>query len=498
MYKRMKQPNKSVAIIGWGFGWLASAILLAKDGYQVDVYEKNECLGWRASIFEAEGFRFDMGPSWYLMPDVFAEFFTRIGENVEDHLTLTPLDPTYRIFFEDDTIIDMCSDPKRAAKIIDQLEPGAMEKFFDYLTKSEFQYEIGMKFVYKNYDSIFDFLTREIAKEWSKLRVFSNLHKYVKRFFKTKKVQQIMMYTLVFLGTSPYQAPALYNIMSHVDFNLWLFYPQGGIHKIVRALEKIGKKHGVKYHLNSPATNINVNNGSATSVDINGKQITADIILCNADQARAETTLLDTTRQTYPKKYRDKKTFGPSWFIAYLGINKPLPELTHHNLIFRDDRTTSFDQIFKDKILPTEPSIYICNPSKTDPTVAPKWKENMFMLVPIPSGIEITPETEQIYKQKAYETIEKYCNISFQDHIIYEKLFHVKDFEERYNARTGTALGLAHTLMQTAIFRPNNISKKVDNLFYVGHNTNPWIGMPMVLISSILAHERITKKYGTT
>lgn len=488
--------KKSIGIIGWWFGWLATAILLAKDGHKVHVYEKNTTLGGRANIFEVDGFRFDMGPSWYLMPDVFEKFFADIGEDVHQWLDLKKLGPSYRIRFdahhEKNSVVDIYAEPEKVAETLEQLEPGVKQKFFDYLAKSAYQYKIGMKFVYKNYDRIRDFFTRETMIEWSKLRVFTNLFNYVKRFFKSDKVQKIIQYTLVFLGTSPYQAPALYNIMSHVDFAMGVFYPQGGIYEITKALVAIGKKYGVVYHTDVSATSIVVHNGVATSfVDQHHTEHTHDIIVCNADMAWAETHLLDTQWQTYPARYRQTKTFAPSAFILYLWINKKIPELTHHNLIFSQDWQQNFAEIFDYKTLPWDPSLYICKPSHTDPSVAPAGKENLFVLVPIANDMHISDDTAAVYSHKIIDLIEKTCAIQLRDDIIVQRVFHGKDFAQMYNAWHGTALGLAHTLRQTAIFRPNNISKKVQNLFYVWHNTNPWIGMPMVLISAQLVHERI-------
>ncbi len=513
-----KSHHKKIAvIIGWGFGWLASAILLARQGYQVQLYEKNECLWGRASIFSAdtpEGtFTYDMGPSRYLMPDVFEQFFEAIGEKVEDHLDLTKLSPSYRVFFENqhskntnktwknqiDTSIfassvDIIAEPEQAAATLETLEPWVRIRFLDYLKKSAYQYKIGMKFVYKNYDSVFDFFTREVMIQGMKLRVFSKLFDYVKRFFKTDKVQKIIMYPLVFLGTSPYQAPALYNIMSYVDFEMGVFYPQGGIYEIVKKLVAIGKKHGVTYHVDSEVTNIITDGNHATGIIANGKQINADIVIANADQARVETQLLDSAHQTYPAPYREKKLYAPSGFMIYLWVRKKIHNMIHHNLMFCVDRKANFGQIFDDKVLPDDPSIYVCAPSKTDASVAPEWCENLFVLVPIPYGITITPEQKQAYTDKILKLVESYIGETFVDDICYQRVFEVSDFEKRYHAYQWTALGMAHTLMQTAIFRPNNISKKVNNLYYVGHHTNPGIGMPMVLISAQLMMQRVNKR----
>ncbi len=491
--------TKNILIIWWWFGGLASAILMAKDGHKVTLIEKNDHVGGRASLLKKDGFERDMWPSRYLMPDVFQKFFESIGENVQDHLTLTKLSPQYRIYFEEDTeqkephYIEITGDIAKDMKTLEAIEPGVSDAFMDYLKKSELQYDVGMQYVYKNYDSIFDFFTFEILQQWLKLKIFSTFSTYVKKFFATSKMHKIVQYPLVFLGTAPYDAPALYNIMSHVDFNLWLFYPQGGIYEIVRVLKKIGKKHGVTYLTNTEAQQLNIDpqTKKITTVQTSQGSFTPDLVICNADMAWAETTLLAPEYQTYPATYWHKKTFAPSAFLVYLWVNKKLPIL-HHTLIFSEDRKKNFGAIFDTKELPENPSLYICTPSKTDPTVAPEGRENLFVLVPIPNGITVDKETEDRYEKMIFDYIERTCHISFQENIVSKHRFHVADFQSRYNARNGTALGLAHKLSQTALRRPNNISKKVKNLFYVGHNTNPGIGMPMVMVSAMLAHQRVT------
>ena len=315
-----------------------------------------------------------------------------------------------------------------------------------------------------------------------------------------------MMYTLVFLGTSPYDAPALYSLMTYVDFSMGVFYPLAGpklrhtphatgIYAITTALSHIAHEHGVKVHLHTPVTQILSKDGVTTGILLSsGAVVDADIVVCNADQARAETHLLAPVQQTYSEKYWSKKTFAPSAFILYLGIKGRVPELEHHNLIFSDDRKQNFAEIFESHTMPTDPSIYICAPSKTDPHVAPHGDENLFILVPAPTGISLTDAQAQKYEIKVLDLIEKVCKIELQSKIIVRERFTVDDFQTRYNARDGTALGLAHTLRQTALLRPNNISKKIKNLYYVGHNTNPGIGMPMVLISALLVQKRVRKK----
>lgn len=487
--------KKYAIIIGAGFGGLATACILGKAGYQVSVIEKNERLGGKANLLQEKGYTFDMGPSWYLMPDVFKKFFHLLDEKVEDYLELVPLSPSYRIFFKDtDKKIDIFRGTEKNRETFESLEPGSYEKFLDYLKRSEYQYNVALgEFVYKNYSSIFDFLNLKMAVEGAKLSVFKKMNSYVKMFFKSPEMQKIMQYTLVFLGSSPYNTPALYNIMTHVDFNLGVYYPQGGIYKIVEAFEKISKKYDVSYRLNTAVKKIITQNHLATGVELEtGEVINADLVISNADIHFTETKLLSTEEQSYSAAYWESRTLAPSALLIYLGVDGAIPELSHHSLMFAQNWEQGFKEIFDEPSWPQDPSIYLCNASKTDPSVAPEGKENIFILVPLAAGLDYTPEQLEAYEQKILQEVEVHCHIpNFVKRIEYRKSFCVKDFEHLYNSHKGTALGLAHTMKQTAVFRPDTVSKKVSNLYYVGANTNPGIGMPMCLISAELVYKRL-------
>lgn len=493
--------KKKVIIIGAGIAGLGTACYLSRAGYDVTVLEKNEHVGGRANIFESQGFKFDMGPSWYLMPDIFEHFYNVMGEDITNHLTLKKLSPSYRIFFKDEyksngtpRVVDMYSDLSKDLETFENIEKGSTEKLTDYLERSKHSYEIAKnEFMYKNYNSIFDFLTPQIAIEGSRLKVFSQMHSYVKKFFSSSILQKIIEYQLVFLGSSPYNTPALYNIMNHIDFNMGVFYPENGIHEIPKSLAKIATKNGATIRTNTPVQKILIEDNCAKGVELpNGEKLFADIIVSNADMHFTETTLLDTKHQQYNESYWKKKTMAPSAFILYLGVDGEIPSLTHHSLLFSKNWEQNFKEIFDNPQFPTDPSLYVCTPSKTDPNVAPEGKENMFILVPIASGLEYTDEMLNDYKSKILDLIEKEMNIpNLSQRIVYSRTFCVKDFFSDYNAYKGTALGLAHTLKQTALFRPNNYSKKVKNLYYAGAGTNPGIGMPICLISAELVYKRI-------
>ncbi len=485
---------KTAIIIGAGIGGLATACLLAKEGYHVQLFEKNEQCGGRASVFEAEGFRFDMGPSWYLMPDVFEHFFALMGERVEDYLHLARLDPSYRIFFKDKGIsVDLHSNLERDRDTFEALEPGAYEALRIYLERAKEAYEISKAhFLYKNYDSIWDVLCKEAFMHGRRLPVFSNMHSYVRRFFKTTQMQKIMEYQLVFLGSSPYATPALYSLMNYIDFKLGVFYPQGGIYEIVKALVKMAKKHGANVSTHTAITRILVEDGQAVGVQLqDGGEVRADFVISNADIHYTETRLLSAEHRTYSDRYWRTRTLAPSALILYLGVRGRIPSLTHHTLLFSRDWQRNFREIFDHPTWPADPSLYVCAPSVTDPTVAPPDHENLFVLVPIAAGLSYTDTERDVQVERLLTNMETSLSIpDLRERIVYRRVFCVKDFAERFNSLEGTALGLAHTLKQTAIFRPNNVSSKVKHLFYVGGNTNPGIGMPTCLISAELVLKR--------
>lgn len=486
-----------IAIIWAWFGWLSAAIYLAKAGHEVHIYEKNDHPGGRATLLESNGFRRDRWPSRYLMPDAFQLAFDDWDERIEDYLELVKLDPMYRIFFSHtDRVCDIKPWLEANLPLFESLEPWSTDNIRDYLKKSAYQYEIAMRdFVPKNYDSFLDFFTRKTLTEWTKLHVFEKMHKYVSRFVKSIQLQKIFEYPLVFLWTAPKDAPALYNIMSHVDFGMGVFYPQGGIYEIIKALVQIAEKNGVQIHCNSEVKQILVNEKKVCQwVLIWETVVPADIVISNADMHRTETQLLSVWLQTFPESYREKKTMAPSWFIVYLWIQGEMASLTHHSLMFSPDWDLNFWQIFDEKIPPTDPSIYICCPSKTDPSVAPAWFENMFILVPFPPDVYLDAEQIQTYKKQVYKLVEETIGETFQDRIVEEHLFTPQDFKDRYHAYKWSALGLAHTLWQSAIRRPNNVSKKVKWLYYTWGYTNPGIGMPMCMISGKLVAERINFK----
>lgn len=484
--------RKTIIIIGAGIGGLATAALLGKAGYKVIVFEKNKQVGGRASVWKTKGFTFDMGPSWYLMPDVFDRYFSYFGKKASDLLQLKRLDPHYRIYFGRKEFIDIVADMKKNNKLFETMETGSSKRIKHYLAKAKNDYEAAIQYIlYKEFKSIKDFLTIDLMREGKKLNPLQNLDAYVKGIVSEKKLQQILMYPIVFLGGSPKKTPSFYSILSHVDFNLGVYYPMGGIYSIIKTLKHIAEKNNVTIHTGKSVSKIIVENGTAKGVQVNGKTHLADIVVSNADYAFTELHLLDSRYQTYSESYWKKRTIAPSAFIIYLGLNRKISSLQHHTLSFANNWEEHFDQLFSKPSYPEKPSYYICTPSKSDTSVAPKGCENMFVLVPISPFVSDTTSQRERYADFIIKEVESLTGESIREHIMVKRIFSIKDFKEQYNAYSGTALGLAHTLTQTALLRPVMKSKKVDNLYYVGQYTQPGIGMPMCLIAAELVAKRI-------
>ncbi|WP_254765093.1 phytoene desaturase family protein [Natrinema marinum] len=488
--------GESVVVIGGGIGGLSTACYLADAGADVRVIEKNEQVGGRASRLERDGFRFDMGPSWYLMPDVFERFFGDFGRTPSDYYELEHLDPHYRIFFKDGDEVDVTPDLERTKAVFEEYESGAGEALERYLEKSKENYEVGMEhFVYEDRERLRDYVDLDVARQARGLSLLGSMQGHVEGYFDHPKLQQIMQYTLVFLGGSPTNTPALYNLMSHVDFNLGVWYPEGGIGAVIDALSELGRELGVEYDTERPATEIKGRAGGF-EVETASGPLQADLVVSNADYAHTEQDLLTPERRGYDADYWDERTYAPSAFLLYLGIEGDVDELAHHTLVLPTDWNEHFDQIFDDPQWPDDPAYYVCVPSETDDTVAPEGHSALFVLVPIAPGLEDSPEIRDRYRDLVLADIAANAGTDVRDRIVLEERFCVEDFANRYNSYGGTALGLAHTLRQTSLFRPPHRSKAVDGLYFVGGDTTPGIGMPMCLISGQLTAEKVLEDHG--
>jgi phytoene desaturase len=493
----MLKGTKRVIVVGSGFGGMSAAALLAKEGHNVTVVEKNDQPGGRAIVYKDKGFLFDMGPSWYLMPEVFEGFFGEFSKSPADFYELKRLDPSYKVFYGPDRNLVIEADLDRTLELFESIEPGAREKLKEYLESARYQYEIAMgQFIYKEYSSIFDFLNRKLVFEGTKLHIFDSLDGYIKRFIKDKDLRKILEYTIVFLGGSPYNSPAMYALMSHVDFNLGVWYPMGGMGQLSKAFHRLCLDVGVEFRFEEEVKRIIVENGSAKGVETIRGRLEGDIVVVNADYPHVEVDLLEKRSRSYDERYWKKKAIAPSCVLMYIGLDRKLEGLEHHNLYLSDSWDEHFTSIFDKPGWPENPSYYVCCPSRTDPSVAPEGKENLFFLVPVAAGLEDTDEIREKYFNSTIAHLERLTGERIMDRIISKRVVTHRDFSSLYNAYKGTALGLAHTLRQTAVFRPGHRSKKVKSLYYTGQYTHPGIGVPMVIISSQILAGEIGKEHG--
>ena len=484
--------KKNIAIIGSGFSSLSAACYLAKAGHNVTIYEKNDTLGGRARQFKAEGFTFDMGPSWYWMPDVFDKFFNDFGKKVSDYFTLTKLSPAYRVYFGKDDFIDIEDSPEKICKKFESIEKGSGEKLKKYLKIAKENYEIGVTdMLYKMPgNSPLELVSKKTIK---RVRFFlSNIRKDVRRDFKNPKLRSILEFPVLFLGAKASNTPAFYNFMNYADFGIGTFQPPNGFHDLVNAMVDLGKSLGVKYKVNHELSKINVKNKKVENIVINGKSTDCDLILSGADYHHTESLLPIKSRQ-YNNKYWKSRVFAPSSLLFYVGFNKKLKNVQHHNLIFDTDFNKHAEEIYDSPKWPTDPLFYANFTSKTNSKTAPDGSENAFFLIPIAIDLVDNKETRDKYFEKIIKKMELYTGQELKDSITYKRSFCVNDFKNEYNSYGGNAYGLANTLFQTAFLRPNIKSKLVQNLYFCGQLTVPGPGVPPAVVSGELVANLINK-----
>ena len=501
--------QKTAVVIGGGIAGLSSAALLAKAGMKVKLYEARDSLGGRASLWEQDGFRFDMGPSWYLMPDAFEQFFNLMGTTADKELDLVRLSPAYQTRNEgqNDKLL-MSENLDEIKAMFESIEPGAGLALQRYLDSAEDAYKLSIKhFLYTNFRDARSFFHPEVLArlfEFLKLLV-TPLWTFSGKYVKDERLKKMLNFPAVFLGASPYDTPSMYHLMTHVDMNQGVFYPQGGLYTVIEAIERVARAAGVEIHTSSPVNEILVKDQKAVGISVGQSEIFADVVVASADLHHVETKLLEPKHQSYPQSFWDKKVPGPSALLIYLGVKGKIDELDHHTLLYTKDWSSNFKEVFrkadgKSKV-PSPASMYICMPSKTDPTVAPEDHENLFVLVPIAADPAIgrggiNRSGDEAFEKEADKVIDQiaaWCNIpDLADRIVVRRTMGPQNFESELNAWSGTALGMAHTLTQSAFFRPSNKSKKVKNLIYTGHNTIPGIGLPMCLIGAELVLKHLT------
>uniref|UniRef100_A0A942SXT2 Phytoene desaturase n=1 Tax=Neobacillus citreus TaxID=2833578 RepID=A0A942SXT2_9BACI len=507
---KRKVPVRRAVVIGGGISGLASAALLARDGFAVTVLEQRGQLGGRAGSWERDGFRFDTGPSWYLMPEVFDHFFQLLGTTADAELDLVKLDPGYRVYSEGhDEPIDLRADREANIALFESIEPGAGERMRKYLASAEDTYAMAVRrFLYTSFQDLRKLAAPDVLRRLPKLArlLLEPLSRFAGSAVRDRRLWQVLGYPAVFLGTSPYAAPSMYHLMSHLDLADGVLYPKGGITEVISAVERVARKEGAKVIAGAKVERIRVEDGHVTGVvhrDRRGVQhvAPADLVVSAADLRHTELQLLDAEHRTYPAAHWDKRDPGPSAVLVYLGVDGPVPGLLHHTLVFTEDWEQNFGAIFgKDRHVPDPASIYVCAPSETDPTVAPPGSSNLFVLVPLPADLSIGRggvdgagdyEVERI-ADRAIDVIAERAGVpDLRDRIRVRRTIGPRDFADDYNAWSGSMLGPAHTLRQSAFFREKNVSGKVDGLYYAGASTIPGIGLPMCLISAEVLLKRI-------
>ena len=484
--------KKKIVIIGSGFSSLSAASYLAKKDFDVHVYEKNETLGGRARQLKKQGFTFDMGPSWYWMPDVFESFYNDFGKSTNDFYKLNRLDPGYQVVFGENEIIPIGDSLEKIYEVFEKEEAGSSQKLEKFIASAKDNYEIAIKdLVYRPGLSPLELVTTATIK---KVKYFlSNIKRDVYKEFKSPKLRQILQFPVLFLGAKPSNTPSFYNFMNFADFGLGTWHPENGMYSIVQGMVSLAESLGVTFHTQSPIEKITVDaSGKATGIKINGEQINADIVLSGADYHHSE-TLLDPKYRVYSEAYWDKKVFAPSSLLFYIGLDKKVENLAHHTLFFDVDFDEHARVIYDHPEWPKNPLFYANFPSVSDPKMAPEGKEACFLLIPIAPGIEDTPELREKYLNIVIERLEKLTNQPIKKEMLFCESFCVKDFVKEYNSYKGNAYGLANTLLQTAFLRPKLKSEKVKNLFFTGQLTVPGPGVPPALISGKLVSELISK-----
>jgi len=494
----MISSPKNICVIGAGFAGLSAASHLAKQGNDVFILEKNNQEGGRARQFKNNGFTFDMGPSWYWMPDVFERYFGLFGHKVSEFYNLKRLDPSYRIFFEDEHIMDVPAIMSELESLFEKYERGSSKELRSFLKDSEYKYQVGMQdLVFKPGRSISEFMDRRVLGGLFKMHLFSSISHYIRKKFKDSRLVRLLEFPVLFLGATPKDTPALYSLMNYADLVLGTWYPEGGMHKIVEGMVTVAKEQGVKIHLNQSVTSFEFSSDSQISGirTSDGSLFPCDIVVGGADYEHLDQKVTPKLKQSYSAKYWNSRKMAPSSLLFYLGVSTKIPGLLHHNLFFDADFELHAKEIYDDPQWPSNPLFYVSCPSVTDPTVAPEGKENIFLLIPVAPDLSDDEETRELYFEKIMDRLEKRIDFPIRRYIEFKRSYAHSNFKEDYNSFKGNAYGLANTLLQTAILKPSLKSKKIRNLYFTGQLTTPGPGVPPSLISGEVVSNEIAKDF---
>jgi len=489
--------KKHMVVIGSGFAGLSAATHLAdKANCTVTLLEKNDSPGGRARKFEHQGFVFDMGPSWYWMPDVFEHYFSQFGKKPSDYYDLIRLDPSYAVIYGQEDVLDIPADLGEFKSMLDRIEPGAGAKLDKFLAQAKYKYEVGIHdLVQKPSRSIFEFTSPGLLVDMVRMDIFQSMSKHVRKFFSHDKIIRLMEFPVLFLGETAENIPALYSLMNYADIALGTWYPKKGMHEIIKGMVQLAEEKGVKIRYSTEVEEIEISNGLAKSVRLkSGEKIQADVVVAGADYHHVDRHLLNPTYSNYSEDYWDKRVMAPSSLLFYLGINKRLNNLRHHNLFFDEPLGPHADAIYTNPRWPDKPLFYASVPSITDPTVAPEGMENVFLLIPLAPDLDDSEEMREKYYHIIMDRLEKISGQEIRSHVIYKRSYAHSDFKSDYHAFKGNAYGLANTLLQTAILKPGLKNKKVRNLYYTGQLTVPGPGVPPSLISGGVVAKEVMKE----
>ena len=488
--------DKKALVIGSGFAGLSAAIALASKGFETTIVEKNNSIGGRARQFSESGFTFDMGPSWYWMPDVFESFFNRFGKSVSDYYELIRLDPSYQVVYGKGEEMPIPANMGELEALFESIEAGAGLKLREFLKQAAYKYEVGInKLVYKPGRSVTEFASVKLLADVLRMDVFQSMAKHVRKFFKHPKLIELMEFPVLFLGALPENTPALYSLMNYADMSLGTWYPKGGMFKIVEAMASLAESLGVSIHTNCEVLAINTQGGKVTNVQTIKGDFEVDVVIAGADYHHVETKLLKPEDRNYSAKYWDSRVMAPSSLLYYVGVKGELDGLLHHNLFFDTDFAPHAKAIYTDPKWPEKPLFYASLTSKTDATVAPVGHENLFLLIPTAPGLKDTEEIRSKYFNLIVNRMEDITGNSIKDNIVYQRSFAHSDFVTDYHSFKGNAYGLANTLTQTAILKPALKNKRLNNLFYTGQLTVPGPGVPPSLISGLVVAEEVAKEF---
>lgn len=488
--------SRSAIVIGSGFAGLSAATALAAKGFAVTVVEKNDTPGGRARVWRKDGFVFDMGPSWYWMPDVFEQWFASFGSSVKAHYDLVRLDPSYRVFFGDADTWDIPAGTAELLALFDRVEPGAGARLKDFLQEAGMKYRLGMNdLVHRPALRWSEFVNARVVSGMMRSTVFTSLRKHVRSRFNDPRLQQLLEFPVLFLGATPERTPALYSLMNYADMMLGTWYPMGGMGRIVDGMVAVARDHGVHFRTNTPVTRILVEQGRARGVETTAGVLRADLVVAGADYHHVETSLLDPEFRSYSEAYWESRVMAPSSLLFYLGFDRRLEGLRHHNLFFDRSLDVHAREIYDAPAWPSDPLMYVCVPSITDPSVAPAGHENVFALIPIAPGLEDTPAIRERYLRQVLDRIGQRTGIDVRPHMVLQRSYCINDFQADHNAFRGNAYGLANTLRQTAVLKPRMKSRRVQGLYFTGQLTVPGPGVPPSLISGQVVADLIAKEF---